>query len=88
MSKNKIDVTFDGPIVSGELDEARNAFRLINQIRIELLFPFLSIKIPKCIFPAKIDEKIVQDHPIKNDDEKIVQVSDVLQMRSLSSYIE
>ncbi|KAK8867088.1 hypothetical protein M9Y10_010057 [Tritrichomonas musculus] len=60
MRKNKIDVTLEGSIVSGSLNEVKNAFQLINQRRIELLFPFLSIKIPKCIFAEKIDEIINQ----------------------------
>ncbi|KAK8835828.1 hypothetical protein M9Y10_040376 [Tritrichomonas musculus] len=58
MRKNKIDVSLEGSVVSGPLSEVRNAFQLINQRRIELLFPFISIKIPKCIFAAKINEKI------------------------------
>lgn len=57
MRRNKIDVTLDGSIVKGSLEEKRKAFNLINQRRVELLFPFLSIKIPDTVMIAKLEEK-------------------------------
>lgn len=58
MRKNKIDVTLEGSMIKGSLNEVRNAYQLVSQRKIELLFPFLSIKIPKCIFAGKIDWEI------------------------------
>ncbi|KAK8839092.1 hypothetical protein M9Y10_032563 [Tritrichomonas musculus] len=65
MRHNKIDVTLDGPFVKGSLIDKKNAFNLINQRKVELLFPFLSIKIPENVMIGKLKEKIQQANNIR-----------------------
>lgn len=78
MRSHKIDVTLDGPVVKGSLVEKRKAFNLINQRRVEILFPFLSIKIPENVMIVKLEEKIQQANNIRPPNKKWVKIESEL----------